>query len=237
MFSTYARAGIAVLVGFIFLASPLIGFSALASPLLQATPTSVTRTPTAQSTQVAKPTLGALLSSGGISPNADKYYEVKSGDTLWTIAANVYGNGSLYTLIQQANGLPEKTVLRVGSKLLIPLTDAPTPTLVPSSQPTESIKPTATLSPQSSATNTSVLTISMESPSADSEIEVPATTNKSNGHESSSLVRYIQLSAYLLSIACFMGSFCCAYLSFEVYRRNQLYIRRRHIGNRVLTGL
>jgi len=238
MFTRYARAGIAVLIGFISLFSPLIGFNAVASPLLQATPTGVMRTPTAQNTQVAKPTPVPLLSSGGMSLIADKYYEVKAGDTLWSIATTVYGNGSLYILIQQANELPEKAVLRVGSKLLIPSTDAPTPTLVPSSQPTEYITPTAVPSPQSSATNTAVPMISSsESFSADSETKAPDTTNKSNGQEWSSLIRYIQWSEYLLSIVCFWGSVYCAYLSFEVYQRNELYIRRRTIGDRVRTGL
>lgn len=237
MFSKHARAGVAVLIGLISLSCPLIGVNAIASPLLQATPTSVTRTPTAQNTPV-KSTPEPSPSSDAVSPGADKYYEVKPGDTLWSIAANVYGNGGLYLLIQQANGLPEKSVLRVRSKLIIPSIDPPAPTSAPSSQATENLKPTAAPSPSSTATEAPILTArTAELLTADSEVMAPGTTNTGKGQPAPSFFGLTQSTAYLLSMLCFVGSFYCAYMSLEVYQRNQLYVRRRTIGDRVRAGL
>jgi len=49
-------------------------------------------------------------------------YRVKSGDTLWSIAANkkIYGDGSQYTRIAQANNLDNPNLIQVGQLLTIP---------------------------------------------------------------------------------------------------------------------
>jgi nucleoid-associated protein YgaU len=51
-----------------------------------------------------------------------QWYEVKKGDTLWKIAKEVYGDGSLYPDIFKANQdtLSDPDKIQVGQKLRIP---------------------------------------------------------------------------------------------------------------------
>ena len=51
-----------------------------------------------------------------------QWYEVKSGDTLWKIAKQYYGDGSLYPEIFKANQdiLSDPDKIKVGQKLRIP---------------------------------------------------------------------------------------------------------------------
>jgi nucleoid-associated protein YgaU len=51
-----------------------------------------------------------------------QWYEVKSGDTLWKIAKEYYGDGNLYTEIFKANQdvLTDPDKIKVGQKLRIP---------------------------------------------------------------------------------------------------------------------
>lgn len=47
-------------------------------------------------------------------------YEVQGGDTLYSIAEEVYGDGSRWTEIAEANGIDEGSALSVGTVLEIP---------------------------------------------------------------------------------------------------------------------
>lgn len=47
-------------------------------------------------------------------------YIVKEGDVIWNISKKVYGNGSHFQKILDANGLTENSVLKPGQKLIIP---------------------------------------------------------------------------------------------------------------------
>ncbi len=49
-----------------------------------------------------------------------KKYQVKSGDTLWSIALREYGDGSLFTVIQAANALTDPNLIDVGEQLSVP---------------------------------------------------------------------------------------------------------------------
>jgi len=51
-----------------------------------------------------------------------QWYEVKAGDTLWKIAKQVYGDGSLYNNIFKANQdtLSDPDKIKVGQRLRIP---------------------------------------------------------------------------------------------------------------------
>lgn len=240
----YIPATWAMVFGFVLFLCPLIGFNVSASPLPQVTPTVVFFTPTAQ---IPGSIIDSQIYSGTSSTTGERIYEVKSGDTLWSIATNVYGNGAMYQLIQQANGLPDKAVLKVGSKLLIPSIESATPSPSPSPQVMESTKRTATPvlqdivnTPTRQPSNSTPLPVTA-SPTATfipimPEI-VPVKPTRADGQEWSSIVRYLQLSMLLLSIACFLSSLYCAYLSFEIYQRHRPYIRRRDIRNRVRAGL
>jgi nucleoid-associated protein YgaU len=61
-------------------------------------------------------------SSGSDKWDATQYHEVKKGDTLWKIAEQCYGDGSLYTKIFEANRdiLKDPNLIKVGQKLRIP---------------------------------------------------------------------------------------------------------------------
>lgn len=52
--------------------------------------------------------------------SGSKTYTVQSGDTYWGIATKMYGNGSYYTRILDANGLTENDKIREGMTLTIP---------------------------------------------------------------------------------------------------------------------
>ncbi|HKS44191.1 MAG TPA: LysM peptidoglycan-binding domain-containing protein [Amycolatopsis sp.] len=47
-------------------------------------------------------------------------YTVVAGDTLWGIAKHFYGNGNLYPVIAQANGIENPDIIRPGQVLIIP---------------------------------------------------------------------------------------------------------------------
>ncbi len=47
-------------------------------------------------------------------------YEVRRGDTLWSIAMNVYGDGKRWRDIATANGIGDPKGLAVGQVLVIP---------------------------------------------------------------------------------------------------------------------
>ena len=53
------------------------------------------------------------------SPTQGYYYTVQSGDSLWGIAYDAYGNGNLYYLVEDANGLSSGTIY-VGEYLYVP---------------------------------------------------------------------------------------------------------------------
>lgn len=84
----------------------------------------------------------------------EQTYVVQPGDSLWTIAQKMYGNGAKYPLIAQANDITLTTRLRTGMVLKIPggsIPVTPTATRVPAT-------PTATLLPTSSPTPTPSVT-------------------------------------------------------------------------------
>lgn len=97
-----------------------------------------------------------------VQATGQKTYTVQSGDSPWTIAVKVYGDGTKYPLIMSANNLTDSTRLRVGMALKIPQTTGSAPPATPTSTPSVSEpvapapQPTATLvsSPIPAATPT-----------------------------------------------------------------------------------
>jgi nucleoid-associated protein YgaU len=61
-------------------------------------------------------------SGGGASWDATQWHEVKKGETLWKIAEQYYGDGSLYTKIAEANTdtVKDPDRIRIGQRLRIP---------------------------------------------------------------------------------------------------------------------
>ncbi|WP_144122349.1 LysM peptidoglycan-binding domain-containing protein [Catellatospora sichuanensis] len=54
------------------------------------------------------------------APKAERTYKVKSGDTLWDIAAQYYGDGRQYMKIAKANNIANPNMINVGVVLKIP---------------------------------------------------------------------------------------------------------------------
>ncbi len=57
---------------------------------------------------------------GGGQTEAENAYVVKKGDSLWTIAEEVYDDGFKWTIIAEENSLERPDVIEVGMKLTIP---------------------------------------------------------------------------------------------------------------------
>ena len=71
----------------------------------------------------------------GVTPTAEettaaREYEVKEGDTLWSIAEKEYKDGYKWTEIARANNLSDPDDIEKGMKLTLPETSAPTQTAV-----------------------------------------------------------------------------------------------------------
>ncbi len=81
------------------------------TPLLQTTPRNENQAPSRTLPDAATRTAGA-----------DRTHTVEEGETLWAIAEEYYGNGALYTRIEEANKgrLGKGDALYVGAKLRIP---------------------------------------------------------------------------------------------------------------------
>lgn len=112
-----------------------------------------------------------------LQPGADTY-TVQSGDSPWLIAQKVYGDGTKYKLIMDANGMTDQTRLRVGTVLKIPsapgIVAPPTPTsiaptepavsqpgIVPTSVPTSTSLPAPISPPTPSTVPSAMITASI----------------------------------------------------------------------------
>ncbi len=67
-----------------------------------------------------KKTTKKVKSSKSKSKTPKRYYVVKSGDTLYSIAAKYYGKGSSWEKISKANNNVSYKAIKVGQKLVIP---------------------------------------------------------------------------------------------------------------------
>ncbi|MEU7820099.1 LysM domain-containing protein [Catellatospora sp. NPDC049133] len=68
----------------------------------------------------AKPAAPAAAPTPKAPAAAERTYKVKSGDTLWDIAAQYYGDGRQYMKIAKANNIANPNLINVGVVLKIP---------------------------------------------------------------------------------------------------------------------
>ena len=54
------------------------------------------------------------------SPDTTKYHTVRQGDSLWSLAAEEYGDPGQWRVIAEANGLSNPRMLRTGEMLVVP---------------------------------------------------------------------------------------------------------------------
>ena len=86
-------------------------------------PTKATTSSHAVTTTVNEPAMPAPAAEAAAPAELSvEAYTVKKGDTLWSIAKKMYGKGSLWSRIYEANRdqLPEPSRLRAGMRLQIP---------------------------------------------------------------------------------------------------------------------
>lgn len=169
-------------------------------------------------------------------------YVVENGDTLWTIAQKMYGNGSKYPIIQHANNLGDRAKLQTGMSLLIPPAESETgtggPRLAPVAVFTPEPAPTALTKPISVAVPVPTSVVVVDTPNNSSTVTVPpATTPAESKKAKDSLVGYYVLALNLGSGFFFIASLLCSYMSFDIYWRSRGYAHRRQISLRIRSGL
>jgi LysM repeat protein len=217
-------AQIAISIGIlalVWLAAVQVAPFVSASPLNQATVSSATFTASPQ-TPVATGTSEA------------QSYVVQSGDTLWSIAAKFYGNGSKYPQILRANDMPDNAVLQVGVTLVIPALSDTTPAPLPKSSLTAS----ATLSRPSPAPSQTIAGGQAATPSAFASPtalagEAPSISEPPKNGAATPLSTYLGLLIDVLSAICLLGSLTCAFLSIDAYRHSKRYVQRDYIRKRI----
>jgi nucleoid-associated protein YgaU len=100
-------------------------------------------------------TLPTGVNTEDLDSNIKSTYTVKEGDSLWTIAEQVYGDGYKWVEIQKVNSLTDANSIETGQVLKIPsveteatglaeATEAPTATLAPTPSQVATAMPEAT---------------------------------------------------------------------------------------------
>jgi 5'-nucleotidase len=77
-------------------------------------------TPEATPAPTAPPTAAPSTEAPALAPNTPTTHVIASGDTLWDLAKQFYGDGTLWKKISEANGKPTPRHLTVGKELQIP---------------------------------------------------------------------------------------------------------------------
>jgi 5'-nucleotidase len=93
--------------------------SAPAATAPAATPAPATPDATPAPTAPAA-TAPATETPAALAPNTPTTHVIASGDTLWDLAKQFYGDGTLWKKISEANGKPTPRHLTVGKELQIP---------------------------------------------------------------------------------------------------------------------
>jgi nucleoid-associated protein YgaU len=91
-----------------------------------------------------RPGVESAVTPAGQIPAAEKTHVVKSGETLYQIAKEYYGNGEKWKLIAKANPKVSPTKVRAGDKLIIPAETAKTVAAVPTTTSPTSVNKVAT---------------------------------------------------------------------------------------------
>lgn len=144
-------------------------------------------------------------------PTGPDTYTVQSGDSPWTIAQKIYGNGSKYPVIMSANGLTDTTRLRVGAVLKIP--------------PLAGTPPAAAGTPPASALTPALPTPAPSSAGPSGVSPTPSTTPTRTATSASiipgSIGDALSLAINILAGILALGAFIAAILAFLVYYRSR----------------
>ncbi|CAG0960185.1 hypothetical protein ANRL3_00827 [Anaerolineae bacterium] len=179
--------------------------------------------PTAAPTQVAPaPATPIAQATPPAQPQASSQtYTVQSGDSPWVISQKVYGDGTKYKLILDANNLTTASRLRVGSVLTIPALPgaAPAP-IATATQPAAAITaptlaPTValTLAPPITATVAITTTLTI----------TPTRAPTASGLIPNSLIAPASIAITILSVMLFIAALVTAVLAFFVFERTRRF--------------
>ena len=160
-------------------------------------------------------------------------YTIQAGDTLWSIATKFYGNGSKYTLIQQANDLPNNAILQVGSTLILPADGEALPTATSQPSPTPNAIPPAPSSAQPTAAPNNPVPPSSTAATSTPVGALPPSSASSSNSATSPIIPIAGFFINALSVLCLLGSVACAFLSIDSYRRSKRYVQRDYIRKRI----
>ena len=193
----------------------------VAAPRTQATPAAASPTPTDEPpkapyvfpTPIFIPTYPGDTSAATVAPHSagqptgQDTYTVQSGDSPWTIAQKVYGDGTKYTLIMSANGITDSARLRVGMVLKIPAVAGTNPQLsAPTSTPAASVPLAPVLQPTAAPTGAPTIA-TMPAPEPTSGILPGSITNA------------MRLAVNVLTGALVIGGLLAAILALLLYIR------------------
>ncbi len=113
-------------------------------------PTSSVQNPAPSPTR--KPGATTAPASSGAVSTGERTYTVQAGDTAWTIAQKVYGDGNKYLLLLSANGMVPSSTLHVGQVLKVPgQSTSVEPTLAELTSPGIAIPSSPTKAPPTAA--------------------------------------------------------------------------------------
>jgi LysM repeat protein len=194
----------------------------VAAPRAQATPAAASPTPTDEPpkapyvfpTPIFIPTYpgdtaaATTVPRSAGQPTGQDTYTVQSGDSPWSIAQKVYGDGTKYTLIMSANGITDSSRLRVGMVLKIPpLAGANPQPSAPASTPSASIPIAPALQPTAAP------------PGSPTIAATPTRTPTSAGILPGSVVDAMQLVVTVLTGALALGGLLAAISALLLYIR------------------
>ncbi len=167
-------------------------------------------------TSVATPNASVLPTNSGT-------YTVQSGDSPWTIAQKVCGNGAKWSSIVQENSIADSTRLRIGTVLKIP-SDCSGGSIV---QPTAATP----VAPTSAAPTPVLVSSSVPISTPISSLRTPASGASSS--ETNLVVQVGMLAVNVGSGLLFLGSVLAGASAWLVYRRARFVKEMTHMVRRL----
>ncbi len=142
-------------------------------------------------------------------PTGQDSYTVQSGDSPWTIAVKVYGDGTKYPQIMSANNLTDSTRLRVGMVLKIPQIAGSAPPAAPTGTPSAS----APIAPVQQLTAAPAISPTFSA--------TPTRTPASSGILPGSVADAANLAINIVAGILMLGAVVATILAFLVYFRTR----------------
>jgi LysM repeat protein len=153
-------------------------------------------------------------------------YTIVSGDSPWIIAQKVYGDGSKYQLILDANGLTKDSRLRVGAVLQIPaLAGTPVATAPANTPTTVATKPIAPSTPLPATSGSPTLAPAIFMTATPLRPSTPGTNTPSTSSVPMTIpfeiLDLVPTILNVLSGICGIAGLVCGVLAFLLFNRSR----------------